>query len=293
MRTYLFGRRPRYGALIDDPENISFTEWEYRQSKDKRPILPFVFDNESLKAARKVEKDERERHRDHQEKLDRLRKELLDTKYVKDFSNDRKRLGELQKNAILAIDEMLRSGDVPEIAGWIRGDSIEARTVRDVVSNPFLRRELDQLRKFSTLGQRVSLDVASKRAMARRFWQDMQGRIRRNNLYDLFFESGSTVAYLTHEFEETVLKADEGAHPWHIRTNNVLSVVQFDLHTPIDASRFPTGAPDPGDNYGAIFPSDWSRLFESFPKKPRVLQQRRKKTPSTPMRTKFYGHNGG
>ncbi|MCB1092028.1 MAG: hypothetical protein KDL87_10880, partial [Verrucomicrobiae bacterium] len=140
-----------------------------------------------------------------------------------------------------------------------------------VSANPFLRRELEQLRKFSTLGKRVSLDVVSKRVMARRFWQEMQGRLRRQGWHHLFFESGSTVAYLTDEFERTVLRADGESHPWQIRTNNVLAAVQFDLHTPVEASRFPVGVPDPEDRYGAIFPNAWHTLLEPVPKTPRVL----------------------
>lgn len=284
----------RYGALVDGPEEISFTEWEYRQSNGVRPVLPFVFDIDSLEAARSAEKDKREKQEDVREKLDRLRSELLKTRYVKEFSNDRKRLGELQKNAILAIDELLQSGDsggIDENAGWIRGDSDEAKTVRAIVSNRFLRRELEQLRKFSKLGQRVSLDVGSKEAMARIFWRDMQGRIRRNSLFHLFFESGSTVAYLADEFERTMLVADEGVHRWQIRTNNVLSVVQFTLHTPIDASRFPTGIPDPDDPYGAIFPNEWRQLYEPPPKRPRNLHDGEHAAVDT-MRKRLYGDAG-
>lgn len=281
----------RYGSLLDGPDKISFTEWEYRQSKDRRPILPFIFDHKALIAARKLEKEDREKNPDIRAKLDFFRSELQTNNYVKEFSNDRRRLGELQKNAILAIDELLQSGEVDENAGWFRGDSEEAKTVRAITSNRFLRRELEQLRKFSKLGQRVSLDVGAKEAMARMFWRDVQGKIRRNQLFNLFFESGSTVAYLADEFEKTALAADEGTHHWQIRTNNVLSVVQFELHTPLDASRFPTGTPDPDDPYGAIFPNEWRRLHEPPQKKPRVLHEEEKAAVET-MRKKFFGHNG-
>lgn len=259
----------RYGSLVDGSP-FSFTEWEYDQSNGKRPILPFIYDQESLNEARKVEEDEQERKPDHKRKLDRLREMIKKTKYAKEFNRDPNRLGELQKNAILAIDELLRSWEVDEKTGWIRGDSEEANRYRAIISNPFLRRELDQLRKFSKLGQRVSLDVGSKEAMARMFWRDMQGRIRRNQLFHLFFESGSTVAYLADQFEKTTLMANE-VHTWQIMTNNVLSVVHFDLSTPIDVSRFPTGIPDPDDPYGAIFPNEWRGLYEPPPKRPRVL----------------------
>lgn len=261
----------RYGSPIEAPDGISFTEWEYRQSINKRPILPFVYDGASLSEARKRETDKRERLPATREKLDKLRADLLATKYVKEF-RARNGLGELQKDAILAIDELQRSDDIPTNAGWIRGDSAEARTVRDIANNPFLRRELEQLRRFSTLGIRVGLDVGSKDAIAKAFWWNMQGRIRRRKHFSLFFESGSTTAFLSDEFVRAVVPG-EGAHRWHIRTNNVLSLIHFDLHTSIDAARFPGGIPDPEDKYGAIFPNEWRELHEPFPQTPRPLHQ--------------------
>ena len=262
----------RYGSPIKEPDGISFTEWEYLQSVKKRPILPFLFDSKSLKNERRHEKDNRERLPATRRELDRLRSELLSTKYVKHFRACLAGIGELQKNAVLAIDELVGADEVPANAGWIRVDSPEARTVSDIANNPFLVRELGQLRRFTTLGIRVSLDVGSKEAMAKAFWWNMQGRIRRHRYFSLFFESGSTTAFLSDEFVHTVVSG-EGMHPWHIRTNNVLSLIHFDLHTPIDAARFPGGVPDPDDRYGAIFPNEWRVLHEPFPETPRSLYE--------------------
>lgn len=281
----------RYGSSIESPDSISFTEWEYLQSEGKRPILAFLFDSESLRHARHKEKESRERKKEARDKLDALRGKLLREKYVKEFRNDAKGHGELQKEAILAVDELLRSDDLPLNAGWIRGDSAEARTARDIANNPFLKRELDQLRRFSTLGSRVGLDVGSKEALAKAFWWNMQGRIRRYKYTHLFFESGSTLAYLADEFVSTVLSHGQDTQSWHIRTNNVLSLVYFDLHTSIDASRFPTGIPDPDDEYGAIFPSEWRLLHEPQPKRSRKLHPKEKKAVDD-MRAAFNKVNG-
>ncbi len=260
----------RYGSQMAELGGISFTEWEYRQSLGRRPILPFLFDSDSLKRARRIEKDKREKLPETKARLDSLRDELLATKYVKEFHAGLRGSDELQRHAILAIDELIKSEDISTVAGWIRGDSAEARTVRDIANNPFLRRELEQLRRFSTLGLRVGLDVGSKEALAKAFWWNMQGRIRRHLAPNLFFESGSTTAYLSDEFVRAVAAGDH-THPWHIRTNNILSLLHFDLHTSIDASRFPGGIPDPEDKYGAIFPPEWHHLLEPFPDTPRSL----------------------
>lgn len=260
----------RYGSPIEGPDSLSFTEWEYRQSVNKRPIIPFVFDTQFLAKARKKESDRRERLPETRSKLDKLRSELLETKYVKEFHTGPLGVAELHRDAILAIDELVKSDDIPFNSGWIRGDSTEAKTIRDIANNPFLRRELDQLRRFSTFGVRVGLDVGSKEAIAKAFWWNMQGRIRREKYFSLFFESGSTIAFLSDEFVHTVVGTG-GTQPWHIRTNNVLSLIHFDLHTPIDAARFPMGVPDPEDKYGAIFPNEWKELHEPFPTHPRPL----------------------
>jgi hypothetical protein len=261
----------RYGKAVPGHNGMSYTEWELRQSKDKRPILTFVYDAESLKQAREQEIDDNERKEDQIKRLDDLRTELLDTKYVKEFSIAKGGVNKLQRDVILAIDDLLQSSDVHEDAGWIRGDSDAARTARDIANNPFLDRELTQLRRFSTLGSRVGLDTGSKEAVAKAFWWHMKGRIRRRQYKTLFFESGSTCAYLSDEFVKTVVSEQDGSDGWHIRTNNVLSLIHFDLHTSIDAARFPGGIPDPEDKYGAIFPSDWKNLHEPYPDVPRDL----------------------
>jgi hypothetical protein len=106
--------------------------------------------------------------------------------------------------------------------------------------------------------------------MAKAFWWNMQGRNRRNNYFNLFFESGSTTAFVSDEFVRAVADvADDGMPCWHIRTNNILSLMHFDLHTSINTSRFPEGIPDPEDHYGAIFPNKWRQLLEPFPRRPR------------------------
>lgn len=113
----------RYGSIIEGPDGHSFTEWEIRQSWGKRPILPFVFDHPTLVAARKAEKDSAERQSAQRQRLDRLRAALLRTKHVREFRIDRSGLGKLQKDAILALDELERSEELDDCAGWIRGDS--------------------------------------------------------------------------------------------------------------------------------------------------------------------------
>lgn len=87
---------------------------------------------------------------------------------------------------------------------------------------------------------------------------------------NLFFESGSTLAYVADEFEHAVLN-EAGVHEdWHIRTNNILCLLQFELHTSLDGRRFPDGKPDPRDKYGAIFPQKWGVLHREPPKRPRA-----------------------
>ncbi len=138
--------------------------------------------------------------------------------------------------------------------------------------NKFLQRSLDQLRQFSVLDERVGFDQVAKETQARVFWKAMKGRIRRNGYLNLFFESGSTLIYVSDQFETLVLERGGQPEPWRIWTNNVLTFFQLLLSQDVDVKRFPVNAPDPEDRYGAIFPTEWRNLLQEPPHlNPRLL----------------------
>jgi hypothetical protein len=109
--------------------------------------------------------------------------------------------------------------------------------------------------------------------MGEAFWHVMFGRIKRHRYFNLFFESGSTLAYISDEFEKK-LRQSEGDRTsettkWKITTNNAMTLLQFLLHTHIDVIPKPAGAPE--DYYGAMFDDVLLKNPEPPPQFPRSL----------------------
>lgn len=264
----------RYGELIPG-ENISFTEWEYEQSVDKRPILAFLLEDGEEEGGFKREREkmilEDPREVEKTDKLNHFRTELMKQRICKRFYNTETGIAELGRYCINSITELINEGRLGDDVGWVRASSQEFSTLRQISRNKFLDRELKRMREFSTVGERVAIDEISKQTQARIFWEELMGKIRRYGYTNLFFESGSTLSYVSERFEDYVLKDDEGVGSWRVWTNNVFILLQLLLYTDVDISRYPPFAPDPEDKYGAIFPRKWHRLKEGPPPKPREL----------------------
>lgn len=262
----------RYGEHVAG-QQISFTEWEYVQSKDKRPILAFLLKDADFISERKKAIAEDPAEADREGALTRFREELRRNRFCKFFSNTEAGIAELGRLCGNAIHELINEKHVDESAGWIRAGCQELLTLRQIEQNKFLERELRRMREFTIVGDRVPVDRVAKEIQGQVFWKSMMGPIRRHGYKNLFVESGSTLAYVSETFEEFVLKNDLRAGAWHIWTNNVLALLQLSLYTDVDVRRFPPYAPDPEDKYGAIFPRDWHGLEERPPTKPRALHK--------------------
>lgn len=260
----------RYGEYIKGKE-ISFTEWEYRESKNKRHIIAFLLKDEEFKISRKKELDRDPNEREKEDKLRDFRNELMSSRLCKFFSNTKAGIEELGKQCVNAIHQLINEKAIGEHSGWIRAGGKEASTLRQIRNNKFLERELIRLSEFSIIGDRVVLERNSKEVMGNVFWNVMKGRIRRQNWKHIFIESGSTLAYISEDFENEVLKYARDIPEWTIWTNNVIALLQLILNTDVHVRRFPASAPDTNDKYGAIFPREWYDLFEAPPAEPRPL----------------------
>lgn len=261
----------RYGEYIET-EKISYTEWEYQQScNTERPIIAFLLEESEFKAAqvRAILEDEKES--DRQDDLLRFRGELVDKTFCVFFSNTDEGVAELGRKCVNSIHNLLRSEEIVRQGGWIRSSSLEGSVLREIRNNRFLRRVLERLHEFSVLGERVGYDQISKEALAEDFWKNMSGRIQRHGYTNLFFESGSTLAYVSDEFERIVLELRSEAKNWTVLTNNPLILFQFLLYTDLNVQRYPINAPNPREKYGAIFLRLWRTFREPPPMKPRHL----------------------
>ena len=290
----------RYGSLAPaEPgsEAISFTHWEYNRSIEAgRPTIVFSLSEDVIKAKREEGRKDAMRRRAKElgkpanelpelegefgtvieEKFRQFRLGLQNAHLRVTFPDTDTGYAHLFGQCIAALSRLTAPDVMPASSGWIRANSSEGKTLRAIDGNPFLKRVTDQIRQFETLGERVEENKMAKQAMARHFWFYMQSRIRvwKGNKQDgsnLFFESGSSLAYVGQEFETAVL--DEAGVPesWHIRTNNIICLLQFDLNSVHDARCFPNGKPDPRDKYGAIFPKKWGALHREPPRFPRKL----------------------
>lgn len=285
----------RYGTLVEgEKPPISFTEWEFRQSeKAGRPIIAFILkEEEYLQERRKVEKEAKKKDKEEKKRnpAEKTKKKLagkrsltyeqyeknitehlnvfrktLGKQIVRYFSNNKTGIESLAGDCINAIHELINRGRPSEDIGWIRATSRDAVTLRQIRQNRFLESELNRLQEFSTLGERVVLDSVAKDIQARVFWETMQGRIRRYGYKNLFFESGSTIAYVSDAFEKYVLKGETSGSSWVIHTNNVMTLLQMLLYTDLDVNRLPACSLNPKDKYGAIFPREWACFQEPPP----------------------------
>lgn len=254
----------RYGSIVKG--DLSFTEWEYAQSKkQKRPIIAFLLEQEAFEKG--IEKLPLPSKR----KLRRFRNELESNALCRHFS-----LPNVQAigiDCINSLNEEINSGGLNESVGWIRSSSTDGQRLREIDRNQFLKRILDTIYGFSTLTKRLDKEPEAKRMLGKAFWHVMFGRIKRHGYFNLFFESGSTLAYISHEFEQK-LKQSEGdrtseTNKWKITTNNAMTLLQFLLHTHIDVIPKPAGAPE--DYYGAMFDDVLLKNPEPPPQLPRCL----------------------
>ncbi len=270
-----------YGSLVpkeQSPEaakkKLSFTEWEYEESlKARRPVIAFLLNSDEVKRERKKRKLIAKEPRGAYTKF---RNRVEAARIVVYFSLEVCGAMKLERDCVLALHTFRYGRAARELLnhGWIRASSSEGKNLSAIRDSPILQGVIERISKFDVLARRMNEQPIAKRTMARHFWAHMQRRVRdwcQANSCDqeakmderpmqIFFESGSTIVYLAKRFEEYIL-GGAGIHEnWRVRTNNILSLLQFDLFTPNDARSFPDGKPDPEDKYGAIFPASWGVL---------------------------------
>lgn len=266
----------RYGEYVDPlaERKMSFTEWEYRESRRlNKKIIVFLMNDDSYRDARKIEirndKGEKDRDADFQ----RFRKELKSSQFSRTFSGSNAGIAKLGRLCVSALNELANSESLADY-GWVRVEDEDAVRAKAIRENQFLSRVIDRLQQFSKLTDRVQQQPKEKQAVAEFFWDTMAGSIRRTGYRHLFFESGSSIAYVSQQFEETVLMAGDDAAEWQIKSNNVETLLQLLLHTDLSIQPMPAAAPDPQDKYGAIFPREFRFVREPAPSKPRALYKK-------------------
>lgn len=133
--------------------------------------------------------------------------------------------------------------------------------------NPFLNEIVTRINKFEILSERcIEKNPSLKRAMAKCFWKHCFLDIVDKGVRSLFFESGSTIAYLSAEFRNKLNSKDGQSYrdKIYLTTNNILTYLQFILFENIDIHLVPYGPPE--NTYGATF-GKIAQLVEDDPPK--------------------------
>jgi hypothetical protein len=247
----------RYGAMVPNQER-SFTELEYDNAVQKELIVLCFLMSEaevrekrialreqavklkaecemlSTDAQRRVfceqELSELERELGNEKKYWEFRKKVEEDRFFTLFTTDAgKATGTVGLFSELMVFKALLSAEVgateKRVAGWIRepGDRELAETVASIARNRFLVDVVAAMAKFEALDPRVRDHSAEKQAAAA-FFADryLQGIADRR--VSLFFESGSTVAYVAEVVGEYLSK---NRPTIQISTNNVLAYLIF------------------------------------------------------------------
>ncbi len=118
--------------------------------------------------------------------------------------------GDLRQNFTNALHDLagsLRTGGwVP--ASWFERMSEQISLGSTVSQNPFFERFVRRLDSFQILSRRTVTFGDQKEMIANFFWDTMLPRLPVSGVRRLFFESGSTIAYLSYEFVQRTKK------PW-------------------------------------------------------------------------------
>lgn len=239
----------RYGTIVPNKE-YSFTEFEYNLAQQYGlKTLTFILDDSVIN----------ERRSKLDPKMDEV--ELRNYGKLKDFY---KRVTEhfrsifvpgpeFKGSVALALADNLHGWDRP---GFIREP--EDRTILETAKNEFIVDIIKELEGFPKLYERCSEEPEKKRELARYFTELYLDDIRRKQV-SLFFESGSTVAFVAKDISRHlkghVTIGEDGSPNIQISTNNILAYLLLWLVARIPCTEFPWSPPEEktyGASYGGI-----------------------------------------
>ena len=251
-----------YGTISQEGD-LSYTELEFEEAaRLEKPILSFILNEEEYEAARSKAPPEAA---EQFARLDAFRRRVSDPnrRLFRYFSLQRPE--QLDVDYLIAVQEQASS---MHEGGWVREPEVRDALIlnESIRRNEFFKRYVDRLKTFPILSQRTGDGKDEKEAIAQYFWDRYLSKFASWRMDRLFFESGSTLAYVGYEFSQRLRKPwvrryiDEtrrkgAASEFQILTNNILIYVDFALaefdSDPMRIKRYPVGPADP--YYGATF----------------------------------------
>ena len=273
----------RYGSIVDEkarkrvrelcpglrvPKGISFTELEYRLAKHRESpkganqhgqlaIFTILFDKEQVEAARKNKPEgheAQERAKVSKAFWDFYSTVAKERKFGKPLSY---RAAKTTRTSLpLEIQLALKDLDVTNLQGWIPEPSgIPAELIPTIAQNRLTQAIIGSLGMFGSLDKRLAREPELKQRACEFFWEQYGAAIYDKDI-NLFFESGSTIAFLA----DAVGVRIAGRH--RISSNNVLAHLLLWLVHRGSCEMFPNTNPDPADQFGATFGEHIDELYK-------------------------------
>ena len=240
----------RYGEIVPG-HGISFTELEFNIAEENGLlILVFVLNRQEMMNRRellneKIEKEKREKYN-----FPQYERFFENIKHFKKFwgHND-----QFKFLVATAIDDNLHKCNKP---GFVREPEDSMKNLLASVSqNEFILDTIERVKSFKKLYDRLLEHREQKKEIARFFAEAYLDRIICHKA-SLFFESGSTVAYVAREISSTLSKVvkikGKGRPNLQISTNNILAYLQLWLIGTIPCTTFPWSPPGE-ETYGALY----------------------------------------
>ncbi|MFN0169016.1 MAG: DUF4062 domain-containing protein [Bryobacteraceae bacterium] len=271
----------RMGEMVGGGRNVAYVEWEYDFARKLgKNTIVFLLNKAEYDSVRNgLSKDDPERAYD--KLLDNFRDKVQlapdgEGKRIVDFFSYSDP-GDLRAK----LSDAIKLEFPPASGGWVPGfylDELVKRVHFDetVSSNPFFRRFAKRLNSFGKLSTRTSLEEPLKRGISRYFWRLFLPRIALTDMSRLFFESGSSIAYVSEDFIRLVGEARWGrdlSKKLKIATNNILTFFDFALIEAssdlFNVSLEPKGPFEP--SYGATFGELAEAVELPFPTVPEPL----------------------
>jgi hypothetical protein len=244
---YLLVLGHRYGELVPDNE-ISYTELEYNIATAKGlHTLVLLMEPEEIKRRRKELDADNDRDRAEMQNFERLQKfhRRVREHFVELWTPE-----DFKFLVLKALDDNLPRCDK---RGFVREP--EDPTFLESAENPFIVDIVGKLKGFGKLYERCLKEAQKKHALAAYFKEQYLNAILKHKV-SLFFESGSTVAYVAKYLAEPLYREvrleGRGEPSIKVSTNNVLAYLLLWLSARVPCSPFPWSTPGE-ETYGAWY----------------------------------------
>jgi hypothetical protein len=248
---YLLILGHRYGTLAPD-RNISYTELEY-EIAEKAGLYVIALRLKEAEIQERRSSLHRSKHEDlvelqNEERLSTFHKRVCKDHYDQLWSEKGQFKFEVLRALIENLPKCKKLGYVEEQRG-------PARLIQSASQNEFIVDIIAELTSFDKLAERCLIETQAKCEMATFFRETYLDRLIAHRV-SLFFESGSTVAYVARELSPQLARHVEvradGELSFDIKTNNVFAYLQSWLKARIPCTTFPWSPPTES-TYGASY----------------------------------------